>query len=679
MSQKSKKNRPGNFSQSSRPVGPDSRWTILGVCLFLGALTLAVFSRTLGYEFVNFDDNLYVYENSTVIRGLSLKGIGWAFTHVVGSNWHPLTMMSHMLDCQLYGLNAGGHHLTNVLLHTASAILLFLVLRRMTGKLWRSAFVVAVFAIHPLRVESVAWVAERKDVLSGLFFMLTLWAYTRYAQGRSRVEGRGSSSGSGILALDARRWTLDYSLVLLFFALGLLSKPMLVTLPFVLLLLDYWPLNRFARPAPANGVAGDVHASGKLSVFRRLILEKIPLLALSGAACVATMVAQKESMASVPLALRIGNAVVSYVVYLRQMVCPADLAVFYPYLQNSLSWREITLAFLLLAAISTGVFLRRQKHPYLLMGWLWYLGMLVPVIGLVQVGLHAHADRYTYLPQIGLYLALTWAAGSLCAAWRHRRLVLGGVSAVVLAALGMDSFVQTSYWRNNELLWTHTLACTSDNAKAHIDFGVALFNKGQMEEAIIHFQKAVEIDPENAKTHCNLGNALMRKGRVDEAILHFQKAVAIRPEYAKAHDNLGNALMQQGQVDEAIIHFQKALEIRSDYPTAGYNLARAAWQLATSPEVSVRNGTRAVALAEQVERLSGGRDPMINMTLAAAYAETGRFAEAVATAERAQQLAAAQNNTALVNALREQIELYQAGAPFRDARLTNPPAHPKSP
>ncbi|MGB7746807.1 MAG: tetratricopeptide repeat protein [Verrucomicrobiia bacterium] len=792
--------------QSSHPASLDSRWTILGVCLALAALTLAVFGQTLRHGFVSYDDHAYVCENPAVIGGLNLKGVEWAFTHVVLFNWHPLTMMSHMLDCQLYGLNAGGHHLTSVLLHTASVILLLLVLRQMTGALWRSALVAAVFAIHPLRVESVAWVAERKDVLSGLFFMLTLWAYTRYAQGRLSVERRGSSAGTSSLAPNPRPSPLDYCLVLLFFALGLLCKPMLVSLPFVLLLLDYWPLNRFAPPIPAPAATGIVDSLKNHFVPWRLILEKVPLVALSGAACMVTMATQKDIIAPVPLGLRIGNAVVSYVVYLRQMVWPAGLAVLYPYPRNGLPGWEITLAVVLLAAISAGVFLRRQKQPYLLIGWLWYLGMLVPAIGLVQSGWRAHADRYTYLPQIGLYFALTWAAGSLCAGLRYRCLVLGAVTALVITALSVDSFVQTSYWRNSESLWTHTLACTWDNALAHnnlgndlllagqaddaithfqkaveiqadyseaynnlgnallqegrvdeaithyqkaleikpnyaeaySNLGNALLQKGRVDEAIAHFQKALEIQPEYAKAHYNLGNALLQKGRVDEAIAHFQeaveirfdyaeacnnlgnallqegrvdeaiahyekaleinpgyaearnnlgnallqkgrvdeailqfqKAVSTRPEYAKAHNNLGHALLQKGRVDEAITHFQKALEIRSDYPDAGHNLARVAWLLATSPEASVRNGAKAIELAEAVERLSNGKDSLIVMVLAAAYAEAGRFPEAVATAERAQQLAAQQGNASLADVLGRQIKLYQAGTPFRD---TNAP------
>ena len=663
----------------------------------------------------------------------------------------------------------------------------------------------AVFAIHPLRVESVAWVAERKDVLSGLFFMLTLWAYTRYAQAgecsdRCQVTRTDSArsrfthhvfprllSGAVVFCVGVDVQADAGHAAVRVAAAGLLAAQSLCS----------------ANQTRRHGI---VDSLKNHSVPWRLILEKIPLLVLSGAACVVTMVTQKDIIEPVPLALRMGNAVVSYVIYLRQMVWPAGLAVLYPYPRNGLPGWEITLAVVLLAAISAGVFLRRQRQPYLLIGWLWYLGMLVPAIGLVQSGWRAHADRYTYLPQIGLYFALTWAAGSLCAGWRHRRLVLGAVTALVITALSVDSFVQTSYWRNSESLWTHTLACTSDNdlahnnlgndlllagqaddaithfqkaveikpdyseaynnlgnallqegrvdeaithyqkaleikpdyAEAYSNLGNALLQKGRVDEAIAHFQKALEIQPEYAKAHYNLGNALLQKGRVDEAIAHFQeaveirfdyaeacnnlgnallqegrvdeaiahyekaleinpgyaearnnlgnallqkgrvdeailqfqKAVSTRPEYAKAHNNLGHALLQKGRVDEAITHFQKALEIRSDYPDAGHNLARVAWLLATSPEASVRNGAKAIELAEAVERLSNGKDSLIVMVLAAAYAEAGRFPEAVATAERAQQLAAQQGNASLADVLGRQIKLYQAGTPFRD---TNAP------
>jgi tetratricopeptide (TPR) repeat protein len=679
-------------------------------------MTWLVFGQTLGYEFVDYDDEVYIADNPVILGGLSLKGIVWAFTHNVNFNWTPLTVISHMLDCQLYGTNAGWHHLTSVLLHLASVIVLFLVLNRMTAALWRSAFVAAVFAIHPLHVESVAWIAERKDVLSGLFFMLTLWAYVRYAQGRSRVEGRGSRAGSSSLALDPRPSTLDYWLVLLFFALGLMSKPMAVTLPFVLLLLDYWPLKRFTQPG------------GRLIPWR-LIVEKVPLLALSGAVCVATFFAQQEAIAPLPLSMRIGNAAVSYVVYLRQMVCPAELAVLYPYPQNGFRGWEITLAVGLLAAISSGVFLRRQRQPYLWFGWLWYLGMLVPVIGIVQVGSQARADRYTYLPQIGLYVLLAWAAADLCAGWRHRRLALGSGSAIILLALMFCARAQAAWWRNSELLWTHTLACTSDNftahnnlgnellqqgrmneaitqfqtalqikpdcANAHFSFGNALLQQGKVDEAIAQFQTALQIQPDNAEACNNLGNVLLKTGRVDEAITQFQKALQIKPDYVEVHNNLGNVLLQKGRVDEAMAHYQQALQLKPDSEEALANLGNAllqkgrapeaiaqfqkalqiqpdhievlnnlAWVLATSSQASLRNGSQAVELAQRANQLAGGGNPIVLHTLAAAYAEAGRFGEAQRSAQEAMVLARAAGQSYLVEQLDSESKLYAAGLPL---------------
>jgi protein O-mannosyl-transferase len=645
-----------------RPAGWNDRWTVPGVCIFLAAAIWLVFGQTFGYEFVNYDDNLYVADNPAVLGGLSLKGIVWAFTHNVNFNWTPLTVISHMLDCQLYGTQAGWHHLTSVLLHMASAIVLFLVFKGMTGALWRSAFVAAVFAIHPLHVESVAWIAERRDVLSGLFFMLTLGAYAGYVR-RPQSLGR-------------------YLMVVLMLALALLSKPMVVTLPFVLLLLDYWPLKRFAQP-------------GGRSVPWRLIAEKVPLLALSGAACVATLFAQQEAIQSLPLSLRIGNALVSYVAYLGQMIYPAGLAVNYPYPGNGLALWKIIAAFVLLLVISTGAVATWRKQPWFLIGWLWYLGMLVPAIGLIQSGLRAQADRYTYLPQIGLYVLLTWAVADLCAGWRHRRVVLGGGSASILLALIFCARTQASYWRNSESLWTHTLVCTSDNVIGHNNLGDALLKKGSVNEAIAHFQKALQIKPDyveacynlgnallqkgevdeaiaqyqkvlqikpdDAETCYNLGNALLQKGRVDEAITHYQKALQIKPNYAEAHINLGNVLLQRGHVDEAIAQYQKGLQIKPDSP---YVLNNLAWLLATSPDAHIRDGVQAVKYANRACELTHYGMPPLVCTLAAADAEAGRFNDAVETAQRALQLAEAQSNTALADAIRSQMKLYQAGLPF---------------
>ena len=560
-----------------RPAGLNDRWTVPGVCIFLAAIIWVVFGQTLHHEFVNYDDNMYVYENPEVARGLTLQGIVWAFTHVHAANWHPLTWISHMLDCQFYGLNPGGHHLTNVLLHTATAILLFLVLRRMTGLLWRSAFVAAVFAIHPLRVESVAWVAERKDVLSGVFFMLTIGAYVRYVQRQSEVREFAGVGAPAVQPLTG--------LVLLFFALGLMCKPMLVTLPFVLLLLDYWPLNRVATVTDRRN---------HFPIPRRLILEKLPLFGLAAASCVVTLFAQTEAIQSfehISLPLRVGNALISYVAYLGQMFWPSGLAVLYPFTARGVGVAGVVLSLVVLAGISTGVFVLRRR-PYLLTGWLWYLIMLVPVIGIVQVGAQARADRYTYLPQIGLYVLLTWAAADLCAGWRHRRVVLGGLATIILVALIFCARTQTSYWRNSESLWTHTLACTSDNCIAHNNLGNALLQKGNVDEAIAHYQKALQIKPDYAEAHNNLGNALLQKGNVDEAITHYQKALQINPDYAEAHNNLGIALLQKGNVDEAIAHFQKALQIKPDNAEAHNNLGNALFKRAVWTKRSLNSKRR---------------------------------------------------------------------------------------
>jgi tetratricopeptide (TPR) repeat protein len=576
--------------KSENPAaGMNDRWLVAGVCIFLAAITFAVFGQTVRHEFVNYDDNFNVYDNSAVNRGLNLKGVEWAFKFSQWDYWHPLDFLSHMLDCQWYGLHAGGHHLTNILLHTATVILLFLVLRRMmslrsdnsvgatatqAGALWRSAFVAAVFAVHPLRVESVAWVSERKDVLSGLFFMLTLWAYVRYVE-KSKVQ--------------SPKTKVFYGLVLLFFALGLMSKPMVVTLPFVLLLLDYWPLKRFV-PLATPGDVSETKSAGWRSyrpVVIRMMVEKLPLFMLSAASCMQTANIGSSTIGSstvfegnksLPIILRISNAMVSYVAYIWQMVCPVKLAVLYPYPVEGVPLGEVIGAVILLVFISTVLFILRQRHPCFLVGWLWYLGMLVPMIGFVQAGPQARADRHTYLPQIGLYLLLTWAAAELCTGWRHRRLVLGGLATVILAALIFCARVQTSYWRNSESLWTHTLACTSDNFIGHMNLGDALFKMGKVDEAIAQCQMALQINPDQARAHINLADALFKIGKVDEAIAQYQQALQIKPDYAAAHINLGNALLQKGQVDEAIVHYQQALQIKPDYAEAGYNLGNALFQ-----------------------------------------------------------------------------------------------------
>ena len=549
---------------ASQPeVQPHPRWLTVAFSLFLALAVWAVFGQTLHHDFVNYDDNENVYANPNIVSGLTWRGIGWAFTHTQVCRWAPITTISRLLDCTVFGLWPGGHHLTNVLFHAATSILLFLVVQQMTGAFWRSAFVAAVFAIHPLRVESVAWVSARGDVTSAFFFMLTLWAWTRYAQKCSRDESRETRAKTAIQALASRRWILDYYLALAFFTCGLLCKTMLVTLPFVLLLLDYWPLKRFTT-------------HGSQFTLTRLVLEKIPFLLLTAAACVVTVLTQRNAIGSVQafdFPSRVGNALMSYAAYLGQMLYPAGLAVYYPRPVNHLPVWKIGLSLLVLILISAGVMAGRRKHPYLLVGWLWYLGILMPVIGLVQVGDEARADRYTYLPQIGLYILVAWGVAELCGSWRYRRAVLGSAAAVVLAGLLAGAYVQTGYWKDSVSLWTHTLACTSENSLAHNHLGLVLAAQGKLEEAIEHYEQALQIKPNYAYAHNNLGNALARQGKLTEAIQHYERALQIKPDYAKAYNNLGNALARQGKLTEAIQHYERALQIKPDDATACNNLA----------------------------------------------------------------------------------------------------------
>ena len=715
-----------------------------------------VFGQTVRYEFVNFDDDIYVYENPRITQGLTLQGIGWAFSHSYCYYWAPFAALSHMLDCQLYGISPGGHHLINVLLHGATAVLLFLVLREMTGALWRSAFVASVFAIHPLRVESVAWVTERKDVLSGLFFVLALGTYVSYVR---HFGGKGSRG--------------RYLAVAFQFAMGLMAKPSLVTLPFVLLLLDYWPLNRFGQPVSADAPAEPIRGQDSFSVLKGLVIEKIPLFALSAASCAVTILtANRVPVGLRAIAARLGNAIVSYTGYLGQTFYPANLAAFYPFPASGIPPSKVFLSLVPLASFTLGVFALRRSRPYLVVGWLWYLGMLTPVIGLIQVGEQARADRFTYLPQIGLLLLIAWGMGNLCAYPRHRRAVLAAGALMAVAALMACAHLQASRWKNSESLWSHTLACTSGNDLAHNNLGTALLQMGRIDEAAIHFQKALEIQPNYAEARNNLGNVFFQKGRVDEAVAHYQKALEINPklalaqynlgvaflqsgwvpeavghfqgaleiepDFAKAHYNLGIAFVQLGRVSEALVHYKKALEINRNYAEAEYNLGIALLQigrlneavshynkaliinpnyveahnnlgtalvqlgrvsdalahfqrameinplnveaqnnmalvLATFPETQVRNGTKAVELAERADHLTGNANASISATLAAAYAEAGRFSNAVETAKRALQLATDQGNTALADAIRAQIRLYQSGLPYRyNSRLSVP-------
>src|SRR5882724_2014135 len=619
-------------AQSISPRKVSRWWLTIGICIALAGLTWLVFGQTLWHDFINYDDPRYVYENTKITGGLSISGIAWAFTHIHSLNWHPLTTISHMLDCQLYGLKAGWHHFTNVLLHTLAAMLLFLALQQMTGAVWRSAFVAAVFAIHPLRVESVAWIAERKDVLSGVFFMLTLLAYVNYV----RVP-------------RVRR----YLVVVFLFACGLMSKPMLVTLPFVLLLLDYWPLDRI---------------EGQL--WKR-IAEKIPLIALSAVSSVITFLVQKGAVGQteeLPIFERINNAVVSYVLYIWQMLWPVNLAVFYPHPENRLPLWEIACCLLVLMCITVAAIALRTRRPYLLTGWLWYLGMLLPVIGLVQVGWQGRADRYTYLPQIGLYIAATWTVADWTALYRHRRTILSTAAIIVIAALSARAWVQTSYWRDNETLFRHALAVTVNNDVAENNLGIVFLAQGKVDEAISLLQAAVDLRPDNSPAHENLAKALLQKGQVADALIHYRKLLELQPENIEVHNIVGTILVQQGRVQEGVEEWQKVLSVEPDNGNAMSNLA---WVLATSPDDSLRDGAKAVQLAEQAVRISGGRIAILFRTLAAAYAENDRFVDAIQAAQRGIALANSQGNSGLATELQGSIALYQERKPLRDPSLTN--------
>ena len=606
-------------------------WLTIVICLFLAALTWLVFGQTLRHDFINYDDPRYVYENTKITSGVSLSGIAWAFTHIHSMNWHPLTTISHMLDCQVYGLKPGGHHFTNVLLHIVAAILLFLALQEMTGTFWNSAFVAAVFAIHPLRVESVAWIAERKDVLSGVFFMLTLLAYVHYV----RLPSIGR-----------------YLVVVFALACGLMSKPMLVTLPFVLLLLDHWPLDRIR---------------GR---FWKRVAEKIPLLALSAVSSIGTLVAQKGAVGwteELPILERINNAIISYVLYIWQMVWPANLAVFYPHPENRLlPWEIISSLLLLVCGTAIPIALRKQR-PYLITGWLWYLGMLVPVIGLVQVGWQGRADRYTYLPQIGLYIAITWTVADLTAFWRRQRTILSTAAILTIGVLTWRAWAQTWYWRDSEILFKHALAVTTNNDVAENNLGIVYLRQGNVDEAISLLQAAVDLRPDNSPAHENLAKALLQKGKVADALIHYQKLLELQPDNIEVHNIVGTALIQQRRIREGVEEWEKVLAIQPDNGNAMSNLA---WVFATSPDDSLRDGTKAIQLASEALRISGNRIPILFRTLAAAYAESGRFSEAIQTAQQGIELANSQGNSELAAELNGNIALYQEQRPLRDVSLT---------
>ena len=544
----------------STPVMARSRFPVWLIAVWLVVLTIALYWPATRCDFINYDDGLYVTSNVHVQNGLTLENARWAFRNGYAGNWHPVTLLSHMVDCQIFALKPWGHHLTSVLLHAANTLLVFLFLRSMTGAIWRSVLVAALFGFHPLHVESVAWVAERKDVLSACFGFLALLFYARYAQGQ--IEKDGERKRGVFSSLFSTFTSGSYWLAFVFYLLGLMSKPMLVTWPFVMLLLDYWPLERF-QPSRAL----------------RLVVEKIPFFALAAVASVVTFMVQKHEGAvaageNLPLGARSGNALISYCRYLGKLFWPTDLAVFYPH-PGYWPMEQVLLAGGLILGISVLLFVKRRRYPFLLMGWLWYCGTLVPVIGLVQVGGQAMADRYTYIPSLGVLILAIWGAYELTRRWRYHVIALSvaGSAAIVLClALTRQ---QLGYWKDSETLFRHALEVTENNHIAHNNLGTALDKKGQIDEAISQFQEAIRLKPDYAEAHNNLGIALDKKGQTDEAISQFQEAIRLKPDYAEAHNNLGNALDKKGQSDEAISQFQEAIRLKPDDASAYYNLGTA--------------------------------------------------------------------------------------------------------
>lgn len=590
----------------------------LVICLALLALTWAVFGQTLRFGFINYDDPLYVLQNPHIRGGVTFASIGWAFTHVHSQNWHPLTSISHMLDCQLFELNAGAHHAVNVALHSLGAILLFLFLARSTSSIWASAFAAAVFAIHPLRVESVAWISERKDVLSGLFFMLTLISYAHYA--RRPSLGR-------------------YVTMSILLAGGLMSKPMLVTAPLILLLLDYWPLARSTS-------------------FHRLVIEKIPLFALSLGSIVATLWAQDFALGSVemlPLKYRLTNAVVSYVIYLGQTFWPHDLVPFYLHPENRLPLWQFAGAMSILLVVTAIAVVRRKRNPYLVVGWLWYLIMLLPVIGIVQVGLQGHADRYTYLPQIGLLIAMTWLAIDLT---NFRAAILAPIAAAIVITLSILAWKQTAHWRGTESLWSYTLSVTPQSDVAHTGLAGILFTNGKIDEAIDHYRQALAMRSGNSGAQYGLAAALDKQHKVDEAIEHYEKALELQPDNTGASNAVALLFVHRGDYADAIAAWEDTLRYEPDDGNALSNLA---WMLATCADRSLRNPPRAVALAQRANELANGANAIVLRTFAVALAQDRQFDRAIEIAEHGVQVADANGQASVADDLRRYLEMFRRG------------------
>ena len=658
-----------------------SRPRAIGLLLTLA--TLLVWLPATNNGFVNFDDDVYVTQNTIVQNGFTLAGIKWAFTTFHASNWHPLTWLSHMADCELFRLNPGGHHLVSILFHAANAALLFALILRLTNVLWPSAFVAALFAWHPLHVESVAWISERKDVLSTFFALLTLLSYARFVE-ESKVQSPRSK--------------VFYTLALLAFALGLMSKPMLVTLPFVMLLLDYWPLKRVE--GCKLKVASCEPPNLQPSTFNlQLLTEKFPFFLLAAASCVVTFLAQKNSavasLATFPLRLRFENTIVAYAGYLWKTVWPANLAIFYP-LQKNIAWPTVAAAAAILLFISAVVWFGRKHSPYLLVGWLWFLGTLTPVIGLVQVGDQAMADRYTYFPLIGIFLAVAFLADDCARRFDFLKIPISIAAVLILAACLLLTEKQLRYWRDSESLFSHALEVTNDNALARLNLGAALEEKNEPARALAEYQKALQLDPRRHEIYNNIGKLLDGEGKPQEALPYCRDAVRLDPKSARSHNGLGIVLLELGRFDEAESEFSEAARLDSNYAPPHFEMGRALLEqgrdaealpefrealrldpenfqmliyisrvLAADENPEIRNGAESLALANKVVKLN---DNFVALdTLAIAYAENGRFDEAVQTGQQALALALATGSKDDAASIQRRLEFYRKRQPWRES------------
>ena len=692
------------------------------ILIYLGLVlaTFIAFEQVRLNGFV-YDDNQYIIENEHIQYGFTRQSITWAFTASYAYNWHPLTWLSHILDCQLFGLKPLGHHLTNLLFHIVNTLLLFWILKKMTGAVWPSVFVAATFALHPLRAESVAWIAERKDVLSGFFWMLTIAAYIFYSKSTSIVR---------------------YLLVFFVFALGLTAKPMLVTLPFVLCLLDYWPLNRLRW---------------------RTVLEKIPLFILAAASCIVTYIIQQgqgamELIKDLPIQYRLANAAISYIKYIGKTVYPNRLAVLYPHPVNGLTMQELIISLVVLIFIFGIIVYTVKQRRYLAVGWFWFIGTLVPVIGIVQVGYQAMSDRYTYLPSIGLFIIAAFGAAEIVDRWPNRKVTFGTLTVLILFGMLICTRRQVKHWQNNFTLFEHALKVTKNNAVMHNNLGTAYSKRWKLDEAISHYQEALQIEPAYALVHKNLGVVFNTQKNYSGAIIHLQKAISLEPDlndayyylakafqsqgrlneavkyyrmalkldndkvrvfnnlgvvlnlqgrtkeaiesfyqalqlnddHARTHNNMAVTLESQGMLDEAIAHYRKAVQLQEDYTKAHNNLGRALevqgkfsealehfrnaaylnpnWPeplvemakiLAVHPDPNLRDINQAIGLAARASELTEYQDIAVLEVLASTYAAGRQFDQAAKTAETALKIASDANDDESTERIRKQVQFYQ--------------------